>query len=914
MKKISFLFLLFTMNITGNGQTIANMPPGTYNDMDFSGSVSTIENLSNNFRGLNKIAGIFPDHVTYSTITWPSGAWGRGYQTWPGWTDSIFWSNGGVFQGCHPLTRDVSAFLRGHLYLYLSGRTTQNEQTIKDGIDYLLSEQVHSGTISSIGGFKFWYKRASQTNPNDDASNTTHPYETAYALVALSEYYNSNINYRDADVLFAINLATTNLANINWSGPGNNNSNIRALGLWGLCASYKATKNCNTLSEIKELTTWLIEQQNHDPAHIEKNGVWFFGGDEDGGTSCPMDHDTRIPYHFFMIRGLVEAFSIIPDQDEGYKWDVVNSLKMAINHVINYRFVSNSTTNPYLKRYYIDQCTNPAPNTPSSYLDEVECWIDALSKLRYYARSSTFFTLQERVNIKKLHNKLASGLALGADEDRKWHLCAIGSYMAYNKAITQNTTILDWGGPNLNYNAPNITDRVVLGDFDNDGFEDDIAAFYDYGGGHTMLHVWKSNGASFEYLWKWDVTGYDASKITSRVISGDFDNDGVKDDIAAFYDYGGSNTKIHIWKLNNTGITYLWSWETNGYDVNKITGRLVSGDFDNDGYFDDIAAFYDYANGTTKMHLWKSGGGAGAITFAYSWVWQPAPGAYDANKITNRVVSGDFDNDGKHDDIAAFYDHGNQTTKMHIWKSNGGGAGTTTFAYSWIWEPAATTYDANKITDRVVSGDFDNDGKYDDIVAFYDYGSGGTKMHFWKSNITSFAYTWEWDVTGYSANKITGRVVSGDFAQNCRTRSIAAFYDYGIDNTRTHIWLDKIYQGPSSWWLPCTKQFASNCIYARENKFISKNENTLVNGEELNQDNYQTISVMPNPFANTLELLNNSNKEVTIRIYDLSGQLILTEKTMDSRIIINTESISPGIYLVKTELNKQLRTFKVIKY
>ncbi len=254
MKKISFLFLLFTMNITGNGQTIANMPPGTYNDMDFSGSVSTIENLSNNFRGLNKIAGIFPDHVTYSTITWPSGAWGRGYQTWPGWTDSIFWSNGGVFQGCHPLTRDVSAFLRGHLYLYLSGRTTQNEQTIKDGIDYLLSEQVHSGTISSIGGFKFWYKRASQTNPNDDASNTTHPYETAYALVALSEYYNSNINYRDADVLFAINLATTNLANINWSGPGNNNSNIRALGLWGLCASYKATKNCNTLSEIKELT------------------------------------------------------------------------------------------------------------------------------------------------------------------------------------------------------------------------------------------------------------------------------------------------------------------------------------------------------------------------------------------------------------------------------------------------------------------------------------------------------------------------------------------------------------------------------------------------------------------------------------------------------------------------------------
>src|SRR5690606_7229825 len=114
-------------------------------------------------------------------------------------------------------------------------------------------------------------------------------------------------------------------------------------------------------------------------------------------------------------------------------------------------------------------------------------------------------------------------------------------------------------------------------------------------------------------------------------------------DIVAFYDYGNENAKMHLWRGQGSSFTYSWPWSVSGYNVEKISGRVVSGDFDNDGFIDDVAAFYDYGNGQTKMHLWRSNGS----TFTYSWIWSTS--GYDCDKITGRVVSGDFDNDGYHD-------------------------------------------------------------------------------------------------------------------------------------------------------------------------------------------------------------------------------------------------------------------------
>ncbi|MFX0549391.1 NlpC/P60 family protein [Hathewaya histolytica] len=350
-----------------------------------------------------------------------------------------------------------------------------------------------------------------------------------------------------------------------------------------------------------------------------------------------------------------------------------------------------------------------------------------------------------------------------------------------------------WWGVSQGYDANKTSGRVVNGDFDGDG-KDDVATFYDYDGG-TRIHVWSSSGNNFNYSngadgwWRVD-GGYDAKKIASRVVSGDFNGDG-KDDIAAFYDYDGA-TKIHVWTSSGNKFNYSngangWWGVSGGYDANKITGRVVSGDFNGDGK-DDIAAFHDY-DGGTKLHVWISSGNKFSYSNGANGWWGVDRG-YDANKITGRVVCGDFNGDGK-DDIAAFHDYGGGT-KMHVWTSSGNNFNYSNGANGW-WG-VDRGYDANRITGRVVSGDFNGDGK-DDVASFHDY-DGATKIHVWTSSGNNFNYSngangW-WGVDrGYDANRITGRVVSGDFNGD-GTCDIAAIHSYFPGSTKIHVWTSKV--------------------------------------------------------------------------------------------------------------------------
>ena len=227
------------------------------------------------------------------------------------------------------------------------------------------------------------------------------------------------------------------------------------------------------------------------------------------------------------------------------------------------------------------------------------------------------------------------------------------------------------------------------------------------------------------YGW-WNETGYDTNKITNRVVSGDFNGDG-KDDIAAFYDYGNSETRIHVFLSDGSKFVYPsgygW-WSETGYNANKINGRVVSGDFNGDGK-DDIGAFYDYGDGETRLHIFISDGSKFIYQSGYGW-WNTT--GYDANKITGRVVSGDFNGDGK-DDIGAFYDYGNGETRLHTFLSNGSKF-IYPSGYGW-WKD--TGYNANKITGKVVSGDFNGSGG-EDVAAFYDYENSQTRIHVFLAN------------------------------------------------------------------------------------------------------------------------------------------------------------------------------------
>ncbi len=463
----------------------------------------------------------------------------------------------------------------------------------------------------------------------------------------------------------------------------------------------------------------------------------------------------------------------------------------------------------------------------------------------------------------------------------------------------------------LGYNASKITARMVSGDFDRDGVEDDVAAFYDLSG-QTKIHVWESLGAdnAFEYSssngW-WHGSSYTASNVSKRVVSGDFDRDGKKDDIAAFYDYGSGHTRIHVWTSNGSSFNtpQTW-WIVSGYTAGQISGRLVSGDFDRDGYEDDIAAFYDYGGGQTRIHVWTTNTnfwGTG-ISFNYqnSTGWWSTFG-YTAGQITDRVVSGDFDRDGYKDDIAAFYDNGGGNTSIHTWRSTGS---SFTYSNSFGWWNTSG-YDANKITGRVVSGDFDRDGYKDDIAAFYKTGTHSTQLHTWRSTGGSFSYSgspgW-WSSNGYTPDNITGRVIAGDFDKDGKLDDISAFYDHSSNcgNVRSNVW-----QGTGSNFTYINSSMGypwmTGYTFLRNQAYVDEPMEETVLSE-------LKVLVYPNPATDRLTI--ELNEKALVQFSDLNGKIVYSNYLNQGSSSIDISNFSAGIYVYSVLSDGQTSRGKVV--
>ncbi len=60
---------------------------------------------------------------------------------------------------------------------------------------------------------------------------------------------------------------------------------------------------------------------------------------------------------------------------------------------------------------------------------------------------------------------------------------------------------------------------------------------------------------------------------------------------------------------SNESFNYVGAgwWKSSGYDSQRVKGRLVSGDFDGNGK-DDMAVFYYYGNSQTRIHVFLSDG------------------------------------------------------------------------------------------------------------------------------------------------------------------------------------------------------------------------------------------------------------------------------------------------------------------
>ena len=935
---------------------------------------------SDAFSGMQKIASVTPNatgwpYYSYSTSRWPAGAWGRGYENGLSSDDEKLianmdyeWYNiaGGVYNtnsadnyyyDSHPLIRDVSFFLQGHIHLQIAGNgnsTAANLQKIKDGIDYLLSEQLvnddfwmkNSYQRNNKGGYKWWLKRNSQTDITSKSTNAFDDYETSHALAVLSEFYLSKIEYRRAEVLNAINLATNFLTTqVDWQG-GNIallqvNNNTRGLGLWALSLSYKITRDCSVFNKLLAMAQYVYSSQSLD-GQWRTGGV--DGGDMDNNTSTPNPyftstnpvqvsapgverafHDQKIFYHFMALRGLVEFFSVLPDNHVD-KRNVNEAINKGINHVINFRTYPAGPKQSRLKYFYQGESTdlngNPIYGNSGICLWDVlsngmEKYMETLVKLTYYAKNSIYYSTNDFNNLKNLTNKIASGMkSTGLD-----YIQPIGLYLDYMYAIDNNKTVLgwgSWGNSSTNYNADRINGKIVNGDFDNNGLEDDVAAFYDYGNNvfgaigskSTALQVWNGvNTSSLKYKGDngmWFSRYFDATKIDNRVVSGDFNNDGRTNDIATIYDNG--NGSASIWMFTSNGVSFTSATKWNGLiNVNNIVG-VVNGNFDNDAFKDDIAIVMTDGGNLTHIETFLYNGSSFVKNMSSS-----SP-SFDALLIKGRIVSGDFDNDGKIDDIATLYDYSSTSCKAWIFKSNNAAIPMFTAASYWT----SNSCNANQMTNKIASGDFDKDGYLDDIAVYYDYGNNLTKMWTFKSTGTAMSCLLSLTMPAFDATKKTNRVVSGNFdpiwvpkynGYDYKVSEVMTMFNYYQSNDWENFSFNSVNSTFTQTYTNWNVQ--TNICATGTNKSMVSNESEttqLVIGDLSDQngrgnlsDNLNLSKIYPNPFINEIVIDNLLTDNSIIKLYDMSGRIISTHEANDNRISINTSELIQGSYLISIE-------------
>jgi len=168
-----------------------------------------------------------------------------------------------------------------------------------------------------------------------------------------------------------------------------------------------------------------------------------------------------------------------------------------------------------------------------------------------------------------------------------------------------------------------LTDSNLSGDFDQDGFNDDIGIFRPFVFATSYLHEWHLNkdhdSSTFQFLSEAG-TGW-----RSQGVTGDFDKDGVIDDFATFA-YGQ-------WMFYHTSSTTA-SRTCDG--IGEHYDSAAVGDFDHDGFVNDIVV---YRNGTIYFDMNAD------CTREYTG---------DFGYYGDEIFVGDFDNDGYIDDIGAY--------------------------------------------------------------------------------------------------------------------------------------------------------------------------------------------------------------------------------------------------------------------
>ncbi len=302
-----------------------------------------------------------------------------------------------------------------------------------------------------------------------------------------------------------------------------------------------------------------------------------------------------------------------------------------------------------------------------------------------------------------------------------------------------------------------LNSKIVAGDFDNDGYLDDLASIYEIDTNRTAITVWlNQNGKFLPSRW-WYSGDFDANQVAQTIVAGDFDHDGFVDDIAAFYDYSQAQTKVFVWNGNRKEFSWPGTWWV-GSDFNstRIQGTMITGDFDHNGFQDDIAALYNYDDDYCKIFVWTTNGNK--FNWPYTWF---AKENFAAGNAKNNVIAGDFNNNGYIDNIAALYTCDEETSKILVFERN-----SKAFANPQVWWYGNQEASQSKM--RLVSVDMNNNTKSDQITGLLINNNEAT-LTTWTAYNHKFSLpesSWQGTVTGIDNSGQKGGCLSKALAES----------------------------------------------------------------------------------------------------------------------------------------------------
>ncbi|MFH8236223.1 FG-GAP-like repeat-containing protein [Streptomyces sp. G6] len=320
---------------------------------------------------------------------------------------------------------------------------------------------------------------------------------------------------------------------------------------------------------------------------------------------------------------------------------------------------------------------------------------------------------------------------------------------------------------------------VVRHDYNGDG-RSDLANWYDYGDGHDEIHAFlaKADGGFDSPVHGWETAAGNYWAENMKRFTGDFNGDG-RGDVAAFYGYSNGDVGLITW-LGQDGGHFggsLHSWkDTDGWNFDRMT--VNSGDFDGDGR-DDVAVWYDYADGSDKLHtfLAKADGG-----FASPFSSFTRTEGWTASSM--KFATGDYNGDGR-DDLAALYGYSTGEVKLITFPTTPDGGFDNTAVHGW--SSTGWNFDAASVH----SGDFDGDGR-DDLAAWYDYGDGhDAVIGFTADAAGKFGNRTElWNTAAGNYTRDQMKIVTGDYDGDGRD-DLATLYGYSDGRVKTITWTAK---------------------------------------------------------------------------------------------------------------------------